>query len=136
MRTRPGSMTQSRFCGISVFKQLERSPQQGDGTCDTLRNGTQDPDARMAPRGVKPYVGEIGVERDGYSCLIAARIQNTRIGTTTEALLKYRLHFVTGITQQRNSVPRQVFIQLEASSHPLRLTAGIGIMRSRARSAA
>jgi hypothetical protein len=103
------------------FKQRERSPQHGDGICDALRMGAQDPDARVAAWRVEPDVGEVEVEGYEYSRLIAADIQNLRIGATAEALLKCSLYFVPGISQQRTCIPRKVFIQLEASGHPLQL---------------
>jgi hypothetical protein len=65
----------------------------------------------------------------------AADIEKLRIRAAPETFLKHRLHVVSSITKQRHSVSRKILVQLEPNGHPPGY-AGIGTIRSRARSAA
>ncbi len=87
------------------------------------------------PFGVEADIGKVEIESNEYSILSQAGIKNLGICAATETFCKYRLHIVTGIAKQYLSVARKVLIQLEPDGHSLRY-AGIGTIRSRAKSAA
>jgi len=66
-------------------------------------------------------VGEVEIESDEYPGLAKAGAQHVGVRLSAEAFPDHRLDVVAGILQQRLGVARNIFIQLEAEAHPLRL---------------
>lgn len=120
-----------------ALNQRERMFQQTKGVLDALHMRPQDPDAAMARWWILTNIGEIEVERDQYSSFGLGSSKDFRVGVAPEMLAEYRVDIVASLAEQRLSVAGEVFVQLEPDSHlPNNNQAGMGTMRSRAKSAA
>lgn len=101
--------------------QRQRAPKQFDEHADALYVRAHNPYARMARRRIGADVPEVQVERDQHAGFVAAHAQDPLIGSAAESLVDGGTDIVASVTQQRDRLARDVFVQLEAQRHAGRL---------------
>lgn len=89
----------------------------------------------MAGRKVNTNVGKIEIERYENSLFFLRSGKDPWIRITCQLLIEHGMNVVTALPQQNLGITWEILVEFEPSKHPCH-QAGIGTIRSRAKSAA